>query len=297
MRYILGIVPLLGMISTANASPQEGPRLVPPSEESLPLTTTLSPGLSSPTAPPPTPGNGPELIVPGLPGSVARPNALPSFAPVQAPINIPLEAPANQLVKPITSPVQGSSSTPLIMPPLSSSTDDSPYLPIVTSEPIPATAAPRDLTSLPLESIPSLGETTRSPVRPERGPRPGSVQLPEEPRRGSRIGGLIGRIFGQEPPGPRQPIPSRHPLSETNPLPGRTSPSMIVLDDEELRNRLERLIFSATDGQVQALEILIDERRVHIRAKVDRFWQRRGVQRRIETLPALSKFQTTVEVH
>ncbi|CAN5619222.1 hypothetical protein BH23PLA1_BH23PLA1_43350 [soil metagenome] len=273
MRRFLGIVPMVCVATIALG--EEGPLLIPPSGLA-PSIPTSAPTHIPISAPVPS-GVGPELIVPGG-------LTIPVRQTTPAPAPLPL---------PELSATPSGLDSPLVMPPMTSRPVDSPYLPLVTSEPLPAPAPDGGRNALPLEPI-------RSDAWP--GSRPegwNGPSLMPEPRRGGRIGGMVNRLFGRGP----DPAPSPLPIATNGPRPmdlnagGNPSAPDLADDEEVLRQRIERLVFATTDGQVRALEVIVRENRVHIRAEVDRFWQRRGVQRRIESLPALSRYQTSVEVH
>ncbi|MBX6315766.1 MAG: hypothetical protein IRY99_23050, partial [Isosphaeraceae bacterium] len=66
--------------------------------------------------------------------------------------------------------------------------------------------------------------------------------------------------------------------------------------DAALKRRLEGQIRTAVGERVRSLDVRVVDRSVTIRARVDRFWQRRSVRRTLESLPGLAGYKTTIEV-
>jgi hypothetical protein len=66
--------------------------------------------------------------------------------------------------------------------------------------------------------------------------------------------------------------------------------------DAALKRRLEAQVRGAVGGPLRSLEVRVAGRDVAIRARVDRFWRRRGVRRAIEALPSLAGYRARVEV-
>ena len=66
--------------------------------------------------------------------------------------------------------------------------------------------------------------------------------------------------------------------------------------DAAVQRRLEAQVRGVVGGLLRSLEVRVAGRDVAIRARVDRFWRRRGVRRAIEALPSLAGYRARVEV-
>lgn len=73
---------------------------------------------------------------------------------------------------------------------------------------------------------------------------------------------------------------------------GRDDPIAV----EAIRKDLERRIIAAAGDRIATLEVLIVDRRVHIRAQSSRIWQRRALRRDLEAIPMPPGFRPSVEV-
>jgi hypothetical protein len=149
-----------------------------------------------------------------------------------------------------------------------------------------------------------LGSAGRNPPprtsngRPTGDPRSTRTPLDDEPispqpapRRGA---GVLGRLFGLQPPPP--PVP--RPESRTDDAkPKRDSNAESDLDpDIVARRRIERQIRATLGDKVRSFEVQIDGRNVVVIAQPSRFWLRRSVRRSLETLPALQGYRARIEV-
>jgi hypothetical protein len=170
-----------------------------------------------------------------------------------------------------------------------------------TTLPPPAPVGPPPLVG-PAESLGSTPISMPRPAVPS-GPRtlglepiaPGSLA---EPRRGT----LPGRIGEDDPdisPAPRRP---RLFGRRTNPAPfrGRGDDSITIeprsnpADDAAVKRRLEQQVRNVAGNRLRSVDVRVVDRDVVIRAKVTRFWYRRGVKRAIESMPALNGHKATV---
>jgi hypothetical protein len=162
------------------------------------------------------------------------------------------------------------------------------------------------LTLEPLDEEPSKepGTVRRDPPprmsngRPTGDPRSTRTPLDDEPisprpapRRGT---GVLGRLFGLQPP----PPPAPRPESRTNDArPKRDSNAESDLDpDIVARRRIERQIRATLGDKVRSFEVQVDGRNVVVTAQPSRFWLRRSVRRSLDTLPALQGYRARIEV-
>ncbi len=107
-----------------------------------------------------------------------------------------------------------------------------------------------------------------------------------------------------EPP-PRRPA-RRFGLFSTPPARSRAStdrddtirvePRSDPAADAALKRRLEARVKDAVGDRARDIEVRVLDRDVVIRARVDRFWNRRAVRKTIEGLPALSGYKARVEI-
>jgi hypothetical protein len=106
----------------------------------------------------------------------------------------------------------------------------------------------------------------------------------DPPQRRRRLLGLLG-------PRPE----SRNRALRVPPEPGAARDSDPAAE-AALRRRLEREIRNAAGRHLRSVDVVVIDRKVIIRAHVDRLWNRRGVRRTIENLPALAGYDARVEV-
>lgn len=76
----------------------------------------------------------------------------------------------------------------------------------------------------------------------------------------------------------------------------RVEPRSDPAADASLKRRLEAKVKDAVGDRADDIEVRVVDRNVVIRAKVDRFWNKRGVRRTIENLPALAGYKARVEI-
>lgn len=145
---------------------------------------------------------------------------------------------------------------------------------------------------LVLESVPQ-GEDPDSPARlttppPRReasrtdtpAPKPTSAPTPR------RAPGLFGRMF------PTPFVPPRAGASDSIKVEPRTDPA----SDAALKRRIEHQIRQTFGDRLREVEVRVVGREVTVRGRATRFWQRRGLQRSLESIPSLSGLRSTVEV-
>jgi hypothetical protein len=66
--------------------------------------------------------------------------------------------------------------------------------------------------------------------------------------------------------------------------------------DDALQRRLERQIREVGGRRLSSLSVRVSGDTVRIRARADRFWNRRGLRRAIEGLPALAGYDADITV-
>ncbi len=63
-----------------------------------------------------------------------------------------------------------------------------------------------------------------------------------------------------------------------------------------MKRRIEQQIRATLGDKVQSVEVRVSGRNVLIAARPTRFWQKRGVQRSLESLPALAGLRTRIDL-
>ena len=99
------------------------------------------------------------------------------------------------------------------------------------------------------------------------------------------------RRFGLFAPFSSRTRPQPRPESSV-----RVEPRSDPAADAALKRRLEAKVEDAVGDRARDIEVRVVDRNVVVRAHVDRFWNRRGVRRVIETLPALAGYRTVIQV-
>lgn len=146
------------------------------------------------------------------------------------------------------------------------------------------TPPPLLLEPAPEGDLGPLPDLTPEAPRPEVDriePEPRDDPPPAPPRR--RLG-----IFPLAAPSLR-PRPGRNPSIRVEP---RSDPAA----DAALKRRIEAKVKAAVGDRARDIEVRVVDRNVVVRARVDRFWNRRGVRRTIESLPALAGYKAWVEI-
>jgi len=113
-------------------------------------------------------------------------------------------------------------------------------------------------------------------------------QLPDKPKssnQGRRRGGLFGGFAA--------PRDRDEPEFDSG---IKVEPRSDPAADASLKRKLEARVKDAVGNRAEDIEVRVVDRNVVIKARVDRFWNRRGVRRTIENLPALSGYKARVEI-
>ncbi len=66
--------------------------------------------------------------------------------------------------------------------------------------------------------------------------------------------------------------------------------------DAAARRRIERQIRDALGDRLRSVEVRVTGRNVLVVARPSRFWQKRGIRRTLETLPALDGYRARIDV-
>jgi hypothetical protein len=163
-------------------------------------------------------------------------------------------------------------------------------------DPIPLTLEPLDEDPAPDQKKPgptSARDTsgrapastlTEEPQRTPAGPRPAPWRMP----------GLLGRVLGQPPASPVRDL-SRSG-EETGRAKTKTKAKSEPETDAVAKRRIEQQIRTTLGDKVQSVEVRVSGRNVLIVAHATRFWQKRGVRRSLESLPALSGFRARIDL-
>jgi len=181
------------------------------------------------------------------------------------------------------------------------SADPPPLLPpVVAPADAPFGTLPEILVDPP---APAIGPALRPPVdrigdepvvleradRVDRDDPPSPAPSPPPPpRRRGLLSTLIPGRRGASIESHPAPPPPRRPTGE-GPLPDPVA-------DAALRAEIEQAIRRSEGDRLSGLEVLLVDRRVHVRARASRFWQKKAVRRSIEAHPAIAGFRATVEV-
>lgn len=141
-----------------------------------------------------------------------------------------------------------------------------------------------------LEAVPEEG---LNPYRNSVDPLPSRESRPEVDRVESspvqpqtRRRGLFG-LFAPRP----QPLPRAPSVAEKDPN-SRNDPAA----EADLKRRVESQVRQVGGRHLRSLEVQVQDRAVMIYARADRFWNRRSLQRAIESLPVLAGHRATVFV-
>lgn len=258
-RKTLALVVACGAVVGADDGP---PPLEPPTD--LPPVAVPTPPAEESVADPlpdVPPENRPILVVPGLPTprrlSTPRPTA-PRPAPAASADPLPDGPP------PLTAPTELGEPAEAIRP-----------------LPRPAGLRPDRPNTLTLEPVPADGLDPLQPA-PRNSTKPDADNPPRPappPRRG-----ILGRLM--------RPAPPRPAVEE----PIRVEPRDDPAADAALKRRIEAQVRRTVGDKTRSIEVRVVDRRVYIRAQVERFWQKRAVRRTLETLPAVAGYKTVVDV-
>jgi hypothetical protein len=271
------------------ASEPEQPKVSTPQARPSPPPATSPP---SPASAAPTPAR-PTLVIPGVTvpsqraGAATRPNipqpSRPSMSNVAA-----ATATGSSVASPsnLVSPFRPDNASPVQSVPEASVRD-----------PIPLSLEPLDDDPTPDQNHPgstsvrgNSGRARASTVPVESGnaapdPRPGPRRIP----------GLLGRILGQYPASPaRDSLRNADAASRAKTKAKTTSESDA---DAVVKRRIEQQIRATLGDKVQSVEVRATGRNVLIFARATRFWQKRGVYRSLESLPALAGFRARIDLN
>jgi hypothetical protein len=163
-------------------------------------------------------------------------------------------------------------------------------------DPIPLTLEPLDDESAPNPkdrgSTSSRGNSARAPastVPVESGVGPSGTR--PSPR---RMPGLLGRILGQPPASPARDVSSNGVTASRAKTKAKTKSEPDT--DAVVKRRIEQQIRTTLGDKVQSVEVRVSGRNVLIVARPTRIWQKRGVYRSLESLPALAGFRARIEL-
>jgi hypothetical protein len=264
--------------------PLEGPVTDPAPNRSLARTAP---------APAPTAGKfeaprpaGPMLVIPGVTVPSSR-----SAATTRSPVSR-----AGPSTSPGSPDLTGPSPTPAAR---ASSGPGSP-----SGMPAQRDRQPSTLNAVPLTLEPLDDEPSRAEDRGGGGIRPDSAARSPKPdspadstaapggRRATpwRMPGFLGRVIGPLPAGR-----SRAPAANGDAA-IRAKTKAEPDADAVLKRRIEQQIRTTLADKVRSVEVRVNGRNVLIVARSSRFWQKRTVQRTLETLPALAGYRARIEL-
>jgi hypothetical protein len=159
-----------------------------------------------------------------------------------------------------------------------------------------------------IEDEPDAGPRNRAPTRggsnrvPERSPvptRPADSSKSANPPLW-RPGGLLGRLLGMPPepaPAPRSAPRGDEGEDRLEPQRGpRDDAHADPASDAAAKRRIERQIRELLGDRLRSVEVRVTGRNVLVVAKPSRFWQKRGVRRTLENLPALDGYRARIDV-
>jgi len=290
---------------------EPSPPLEAPAGESLPAQPVAPPSQPKPatrapvTSPSPvqsrasTPSNAPSqfrplLVVPGV-TSPTQSGAMRSRS----------TSASSAFAGPVTVPDDGYSSPP------ASPEAGSPFRTQggrqVQSQPAPLPGSgPPPITLEPIEDQPDVGPRNSASSRALSNRLPDRASASTRPADSSRANpplwrppGILGRLFGI----PTEPAPRNAPRSDEN-VQGRPEPSSGTRDearsdpasDAAVKRHIERQIRDSLGDRLRSVEVRVTGRNVLIVARPNRFWQKRGIRRTLETLPVLERYRARIDV-
>ena len=281
-----------GLALAQDPPPLEGPApqperpaaTAPPSRPSSLLSNPSLPGTNAPAR------ARPVLAIPGVtaPSQRSGPASRPKIPQPSRPSTSNIPAPgagAPSLASPgaLGSPFSSDRGTP------------------VRSAPVEPSRDSIELTLEPLDPDPALDQKHPGSTSPRGTSVRAPVSTPAEERErassGSRTApwrmpGMLGRVLGQPPPRrPRDPSRSREAALEPG-AKDRSEPET----DAVVKRRIEQQVESTLGDRVQSVEVRVSGRNVLIVARATRFWQKRGIRRALESLPALTGFRARIDL-
>jgi hypothetical protein len=261
----LGVL-LLGVAPGLVGAGERPPPLIPPVDS-----TGEPPSASKADRPIATPYPGGSMLV--IPGVNSPAAGRPRRATPAGPESTDSEAPPLDTGPELIGPAGPG---PRITP----SNDVPPPRPARARNPLP-----RDVVS----STPSRGALTAredAPGRDARGAREATPKAATPPA-ARRPTGWFGRFV---------PIPPAGGRDDAGRSAIRVEPSTDPAAEAALKRRIERQIRESLGDRVSDVDVRIVGRKVAIRARGTRFWQRRTVRRTLESLPGLAGYQASVEL-
>ncbi len=277
---------VLGITRGVSAGEGDLPDLARPSE--MP-TIVSTPGTTRAASPKPeTPST--DRAVLALPGITSRPSTKPA-APTEnppadtAPGGIKLDAPMEMKgslspltplprVTPSSPAPAGRSSRPLVL--------ESP-----SDEPVPIDG------TAPRVTTPSSRSSTTSRVEPRPAPAPATQ------RRGRLFGLLPAAAPVSSPASSSSTSASASAVKPT--APGRSIVDLMAKTPEDpaetaLKRRIEKQLKEVVGDRARTIEVHVEGKSATIQARGVKLFQKRGVRKSIEAIPALSGLRSTIEV-
>jgi hypothetical protein len=284
---------------TSLALAQDPPPLEGPASEPQPPKASASqtpeatrppatkPASSAAAAPSPV---RPMLVIPGVTVPSQRSGAAtqPKISQPSRP-SLSRTPPTNATAPPVARPSNaGSPFRPYAGAPVQSTPDAS------LRDPIPLTLEPLDDDPAPDEkreiSPSPRGIRARAPAS---RPTEESENAPGVPRSAPwRMPGLLGRVLGQPPASPARDATRSGDASSRAKTKAKSEPET----DAVVKRRIEQQIRTTLGDKVQSVEVRVSGRNVLVVARATRFWQKRGVRRSLETLPALAGFRARIDL-
>jgi hypothetical protein len=165
--------------------------------------------------------------------------------------------------------------------------------------PIPLTLEPLDDDAGTPRKQAGASSSRGSTARPRTSNLPGgSGDVPVETRpMPPRMPGLLGRILGQSPANPGGRVSAGAGDASGRAKTKSNSNNKPELDANAVaKRRIEQQIRATLGDKVQSVEVRVSGRNVLIVARPTRFWQKRSVQRALESLPALAGLRTRIDL-
>jgi hypothetical protein len=271
------------------ASEPEPPKARAPQSSPITKPTATNPIFSAVTAPTPV---RPMLVIPGVTipsqrsGAAVRTKIPQSTRPATSSTPVPsATGPSTVAPTNLGSPFRPDAAAPVQSVPDASLRDPIP----LTLEPLDEDPAPDQKKPGPTSARDPSGRApastlTEEPKRTPAGPRPAPWRMP----------GLLGRVLGQPAANAaRDTSRSDEPASRGA---GKAKTKSEPDTDATVKRRIEQQIRTTLGDKVQSVEVRVTGRNVLIVAHATRFWQKRGVRRSLESLPALSGFRVRIDL-
>jgi hypothetical protein len=262
---------LLATDSLAAMPGDEPPPLTAPAVNPEPVPAVVPPPAARPA---PTVENRPLLVLPGInsPRSAFPRATPPALAPSVSGDPVPTlagpgETPSGDAPLPAAASAPAFNRRPFLMNRRPTSR---------TVESVPdADAGPTTIT-------PPLDVPSRRLIE-DRRPDPAPPSPPRRPQ------GLFGRLFQGDPARNERARPG--PTAARDVPPATESPT-----DTAFKRRVMKEVREKLGNRVSTVDVRVAGRDVLIRAKVPRFWQRRGVRNDLQSLSVLTGYKSAVEL-